>query len=440
MNTLYLRYKFNIKLILLFISSLLLANCSREEEERLRDDSRNLTNPKSTFIYNMIPQNDNAEISPEYSKAINKFSSNLLTQIYKDKDFINKNVVISPFSISRNLAVITEGSIGNTKQELLNSLGGQIALDDAKNALSELLYADQSVVLQCADAIWVDSTKFTLISSFKNIVNTKYGVEIENLSFGNVNKSINSINNWISTNTNKRINNFITKDDFKNITAMFIANAIYFEADWSSPFNKSATQKEEFFSPNGSITVNMMKSDYYHETYKTDTYENAKLYYGDSNIDFFYLDIYMPISGTIDNFMETEMQTALNESKTMSIGSLKMPKFFFESKIDLIPILKKLGIESAFDPHKSEITEMTKNYNLYIDKITHKAGIKTDEEGTEAYAVTVSNIGGSCAGMLSPDVVLNNPFIYFIRAGKNGLVLFAGVVNNPNNSQCINNN
>ena len=69
------------------------------------------------------------------------------------------------------------------------------------------------------------------------------------------------------------------------------------------------------------------------------------------------------------------------------------------------------------------------NIFLYIDQIMHKAGIKTDEEGTVAYAVTIAAMLATCA---STDIILNKPFVYFIRAGKNGLVLFAGVVNNPN--------
>ena len=48
-----------------------------------------------------------------------------------------------------------------------------------------------------------------------------------------------------------------------------------------------------------------------------------------------------------------------------------------------------------------------------------------------AYAVTVTAMGATSAGPGSPDVVLDHPFVCFIRAGATGLVLFAGVVNNP---------
>jgi serine protease inhibitor len=96
-----------------------------------------------------------------------------------------------------------------------------------------------------------------------------------------------------------------------------------------------------------------------------------------------------------------------------------------------------MGITGAFDPNVSEITGMAfdkvsrENSALYIQLIRHIAGIKTDEEGTVAYAVTVTAMGAGAAEV-SPDVVLDRPFVYFIRAGESGLVLFAGVVNNPN--------
>jgi hypothetical protein len=55
---------------------------------------------------------------------------------------------VSPYCIGRNLANITEASIGATQQELLDVLGGRVALDDANSALGRLLYADKSVILQ----------------------------------------------------------------------------------------------------------------------------------------------------------------------------------------------------------------------------------------------------------------------------------------------------
>jgi serpin B len=412
--------------------------CARNEETHTRPDNQQLKNSASTFIYNMIPQNSGAEITPEYNTAVNTFAVNLLDELYQSDSFFNTNLIVSPFSVSRNLAIITEATTGEAKQELLDALGGQRALDDAHDALSQLLYADNSVVLECADAIWVDSTKYLLQPSFIEMANTKYGVEAAGLNFGDVNGSVTAINNWIAANTNNRIKNAIDNNFITAYTVSVLASTIYFEADWTSPFDATKTKSHLFAAPNGSVQVPMMESSHYFQTRKTDEFENVKLYYGSNNKDYFYLDVYMPTAISIEEFIGEKCLTALGEQDSFDYGGLQMPKFFFEKSIDLKPALKSLGIISAFDISILPITEMATNKStgnpegLYIEKIIHKAGIKTDEEGTVAYAVTVSGLAGGSAMEDSPDVILDRPFVFFIRAGENGLVLFAGVVNDPN--------
>jgi serine protease inhibitor len=167
-------------------------------------------------------------------------------------------------------------------------------------------------------------------------------------------------------------------------------------------------------------------------------YENVKLYYGTNKKDFFYLDVYMPTTISVEDFIGQKCVSAMAVKDSFGYGGLHMPKFFFENEIDLKPVLQNMGITGAFDPTKCEITAMAfdkaarGNAALYIQLIKHVAGIKTDEEGTVAYAVTITATGAGSEVEISPDVVLDRPFVYFIRAGATGLVLFAGVVNNPN--------
>jgi serine protease inhibitor len=414
-----------------------LVGCTRKQETETRPDSRNLKNSASTFIYNMIPENAGADISSAYTVAVNTFSVNLLDKIYSNDSYRGKNVVISPFCISRNLAIITEAATGASQKELLDVLGGSVALDDATSALSRLLYADKSVILQVADAIWVDSTRYSLLPSFRDTANKKYGVEAAGLDFDNVPASVNAINRWIAVNTSNCITNAVKESYFDPLTALFVTSTIYFEADWTSPFGVTKTASYPFSTPAGMVQVQMMASSYRHQTRKTGEYENAKLYYGTDKKDFFYLDIYMPVTISMEEFIGQKCLAALAVRDSFGYGGLRMPKFCFENEIDLKPVLQNMGITGAFDPNVSEITGMAfdkvsrENSALYIQLIRHIAGIKTDEEGTVAYAVTVTAMGAGAAEV-SPDVVLDRPFVYFIRAGESGLVLFAGVVNNPN--------
>lgn len=424
-------------IILSGISLSCLLGCEAHED-RIQNSNQHHKNSTSTFIYNVIPEGGHAEISVEYSAAINTFSINLLKTVYSNSEYLNKNVILSPFSVGRNLAVIAEASRGDSRQELLEALGGQKALDDAKAALTELLYADNSVVFQCADAIWVNSSKYSVIESFRSTANSKYGLEVDELNFDDASNAINTINDWIKKNTNHKIYDVLKADDLTEITAAMVTNAVYFEADWASPFDITKTQPYEFHSPDGPVMVDMMASNYYHETRKTDTYENTKLYYGSNSADYFFLDVYMPITISLQKFLQDSCLAALTQNDTTSFnqGQIKMPKFFFTTRCNLAEMLKQMGVKRIFDPLIGEITGMIQKKDgelslFFIEKMMHEAAIKTDEEGTKAYAVTLSNIGDTSAPPDSPDVIFDRPFVYFIRAGANGLVLFAGVVNNP---------
>jgi serpin B len=412
--------------------------CSRQEDTATKPDNRDLKNSAATFIYNAIPENPRAVISPAYTAAVNTFSINLLEKICTGETFRNKNIVVSPFCVSRNLALITEAATSDSKRELLSVLGGQPALDDATSALSDLLYADNSVILQIADAAWVDSARYTLLPSFREIANKKYGTEVAGLDFSDAQASASTINKWVAANTANRITDVVKTEYIKPITALLLTSAIYFEADWASPFDITKTEPAQFFAPAGPVEVPMMTSSYIHRTRKTGEYESAKLYYGTNGNNFFYLDIYMPVGVSMETFITEKCAAALGNQDSAGYGCLKMPKFFFENEIDLEPVLRAMGINAPFNADKREITGMafnklTNDSGLYIDIITQKAGIRTDEEGTIAYAVTVSALGGpTSAGPESPDVTLDKPFVYFIRAGATGLILFAGIVNNPN--------
>jgi serine protease inhibitor len=415
-----------------------MVTCTQEQQEtHSKIHDRNLMNATSTFIYNMVPENAQADITPEYSTAINTFSVKLLNEVYKNELYLNKNVVLSPFCVSRNLAIITEATTGTSQQELLNVLGGRTALDDATSALSSVLYGDKSVILQCSDGIWVDSTRYSLLPSFKDLANTKYGVDAAGLNFDDAQGTADAINKWIAVNTSNRITNAVDRNYIGPLTTLFLTSTIYFEADWTSPFDVTKTRSQPFSSPTGSVEAAMMSSSYLHQIRKTGEYENVKLYYGTVNKNFFYLDIYMPTAMSVTEFIDRKCLTALGDRDSFQYGGLIMPKFFFETEIDLKSILKNMGAKGVFDPGKSEINGMASakgdrdSAALYIEFIMHKAGIKTDEEGTVAYAVTVTAIAGG-SDTMSPDVILDKPFVYFIRAGVNGLVLFAGVVNNPN--------
>ncbi len=111
--------------------------------------------------------------------------------------------------------------------------------------------------------------------------------------------------------------------------------------------------------------------------------------------------------------------------------NLKLPRFKTEYNIRLNDLLTDMGMGVAFAPGQADFSRMSdlEAFISFVDQFTY---ISTDEEGTEAAAVTVVGVELTSAGP-SREVTFhaNHPFIYLIReTASTGAILFMGVVKN----------
>jgi len=93
-----------------------------------------------------------------------------------------------------------------------------------------------------------------------------------------------------------------------------------------------------------------------------------------------------------------------------------------------------LGMQEAFEA-SADFRGMTGKKDLMIDDILHKAFIKVDEQGSEAAATTAIMMVGTGAPGGDPaslkEMIVNRPFIFFIKDLKSGQILFMGIVQKP---------
>ena len=104
---------------------------------------------------------------------------------------------------------------------------------------------------------------------------------------------------------------------------------------------------------------------------------------------------------------------------------LKLPRFETESNIDLIEIMKRLGMTDAFNGHDADFSNFC-NVPVYIGLMKQVAKIKLDEEGTEAAAATVIGIEKTSELPSYTKFYANRPFIYVISEKKTGAIFFIG--------------
>uniref|UniRef100_A0A2S2PIY9 Serpin B10 n=1 Tax=Schizaphis graminum TaxID=13262 RepID=A0A2S2PIY9_SCHGA len=116
---------------------------------------------------------------------------------------------------------------------------------------------------------------------------------------------------------------------------------------------------------------------------------------------------------------------------------LDIPKFKFESDLNLRSTMEKLGCTDMFSPHAdfSELSESASAGKLRVSNMKHKSFVDVNEEGTEAAAVTGANIDNYnmeyvFSGVKNVKFHACHPFLFIIKKEKD--IIFMGRLSNPN--------
>ena len=163
----------------------------------------------------------------------------------------------------------------------------------------------------------------------------------------------------------------------------------------------------------------------------------------------------MPIKEDLNKYIENVSADDLNKIiknlKEMKIENFKdgvvtlvnghIPFFKYDSTLNLIEDLQKLGVKDVFDINKADLSNMLeKGENQYIADASHKAMIEFSNDGIKAAAATQMGGAGATSGGFNYlyeipveeiDLDFNKPYMYLIRDKKTGEVWFTGKVYEP---------
>ena len=367
----------------------------------------------------------------------------------------HENMMISPLSISIAMAMTANGTEDESLAEMKKVLGyGKMDLptvnDQFKELIASLVSADKDLVLEIANSIWIDEAFSEKIKEeFITLLEESYDSELFKADFGD-NATVGLINSWVGEKTHGRIDNIINSIDPEAV--MYLINAIYFKAAWTTAFNEENTREGIFTLSDGTETeadfMSFRDSDDVQEMIKYGNYlindqyvAGVRVPYGRGAFAFYAFvanpdygtsdDDVLPLDEIIGKIVEKGVADYL-PSATYKDYRIILPKFKFEYKKSLKDIFKSLGLERIFAT--GGLTAV--NPMLYVSEITHKTYIETNEDGTEAAAVTEVVVDpGAAPGEEGPSRFLGfygrRPFFFFIRDERNGTILFIGKVENP---------
>jgi len=345
------------------------------------------------------------------------------------------NLMVSPLSVSMALGMTRNGAANETLEAMTGTLGfagmTDAEINESYKYIVETFSAlDPKVKLQIANSIWYRDG-FSVLPAFIETNKTYFNAEVAPLDFSSP-TAVDIINGWVNEKTNELIPEIL--DAIPADAVMYLVNAVYFKGQWKYQFDKEKTVEKPFTMANTSkvqVPAMIQHATYYY--FKATDFEAVELPYNQGN---YTMTVLLPnynksINDVISQLTQANWNTWSQQFSETDI-QLQLPRFKYEYKEEnMKPILTALGMGVAFTDN-ADFARINPNADLSISRVLHNTFIETNEEGSEAAAVTLVEMVETTAGPDQPYYfTVDRPFVYFISEKSTGTILFIGTVMNP---------
>lgn len=347
-----------------------------------------------------------------------------------------ENKIYSPLNVYIALAMLTEVTEGESRQQILDLLGvpDVATLREKCRALWKANYRDDGVLTSIlASSVWLDDVltinQDTVERLAKNYYASSYRGDLGSEEMNELLKT------WLDEQTGGLLKDQIKDLQMSPDTVLALATTIYYRAKWADEFWQTQTREKTFYAPDEEVKCLFMYKNYEGGYLKGENYQVVYQRMSNSGNMYFIL----PDEGV-------DPQNLLKDPKIAEIVSgggdyseyeidFSVPRFDISSQIKLNEALKELGVQNVFDSESAEfnLEFVEEELPLYLSKVQHDARVKINEEGCEAAAYTVEQLDGEAApGTKLPKVQVkaDRPFIFAITS-EYDLPLFVGTVYQP---------
>ncbi|MGH8937683.1 MAG: serpin family protein [Acidimicrobiia bacterium] len=341
------------------------------------------------------------------------------------------NLVFSPASIGHALLMAraaADQATGAAIDEAFSVPAG-LAAHQAWNAIDRAIAraadAEDEVRVTLADRIW-PRLDIQPDQGWIDLLASEHGATAETLDFASDPEgSREAINSWVGHQTEGLIPELLPSGFIKDQTVLVLTDAIYFKAQWQTPFGKYEDVTDTFTRLDGSTT----QVEYMRELELSDRRGRGEGFVG-AEIPYvggdFSMLVIVPDRGRFTQVRDRLDQDLLEQiDATFTTGpyELLVPQWADTVQLDLMAWLEQIGAAPGRYPSISE--------EAFLDAAVHGADIEVDEWGTVAAAAT--GLGFATSGPPEPElkVKADRPFLYLIRHRPTGLVLFAGQITDP---------
>lgn len=372
-------------------------------------------------------------VSKEYITVQKEFARTITSNMDLAKD----NVIYSPLSLYMNLDILSSFT---DDTDLINSFNTLLGNDNIRksnydNMFKNNYYKVDKGIVMAHNGLFA-SNEYTFNANLLEELTKKY-VEVFQMDYNNEN-AVNNMLDWV----NNKISSedlFTNKDlQINDDLAFNLFSTLYFKNEWRNSFSKKDTYSDMFYGLNQTTNQEFMTHTYISDVYDYGTYFTFSDYYKNGYSIKYILpkehdNIHELIKGK--NIFEDDETKLFTSESPYTIVELSLPKFRIDYSYDFSSLLKKNGLDFAFDTTRKSFNHMFLNLpnttNIFLDKVLQKNQIEVNESGTTVKTVTLAAGCGSTMPMRGNTVMakLNQPFIYII-SDSNDLPLYVGSVNN----------
>ncbi len=415
-----------MSLLLCFITAVFsLTACKKkdslitEEENLLSSYSRSSSVPTYNF-------RESADLMPEnyqiYINASQDFSLDLLREVAGN----GENTVLSPLAVSEMLALLSNGSTSQTSQNLRNTVGSTLSLSDLNLCNYYLRQRIQSISAEgtfySTSSLWLND-RFDVKSPFLQTAADYFSTSVIRTDFAG-DKFYDKLNGFVSEKTDGKKSGEIS--DIPSDYMMFAAADTLLLDGWLKPFDESTLFKGAF---NGTSTTSeeifMVSSESY---ISSDIAEGFTKSLKGTPMKFAAI---MPKDDiTIEEFSElltaSRLDTLLHCATPAGNVQIALPIFSSESDLSLKDTLSALGADRAFDPEKSNFSDMSSSDKVYLNDVLHYCALSVTPEGfgdsTDDYT--------AASQRSDAELIFSRPFIFMIYDNESAIPVLIGTVEN----------
>jgi serpin B len=362
-----------------------------------------------------------------------QFAGRLLALLARSRP----TVALSPFSISDTLAMTYAGARGRTAAEMASALDFRLPPDRLRaafNALGQEVAAigTGSTKLRIANALFGQrGTAFR--RAFLRVLARDYGTGIRTMDFAaSPDAARSAVNAWVSQATGGKIPQLLGSGDVNSLTRLLLADAVYLNARWESPFSADDTSPAPFHVPAGTIQVPTMHQAASFDYASHPGYRVLELRYRGDRLAF---DILLPDPGGLRSLLGRIARSGplpLMSGLAPQRVQVALPKLMLRTHFELADALSALGMPLAFSSAADLSGIAGSPGQLSIQHVVHEAYVRVDEADTEAAAATGAVVGVTALPPLPAiQFKVDRPFVFVLRDRPTQAILFLGVVSNP---------